>query len=304
MKLEFNAVNKYFDDFHVLRDVSFQVSGREIFGFLGRNGAGKTTAIRILMDVFKADSGNILLDGQLFDVKKVKIGYLPEERGMYAKTKVLNQLIYFSMLRGATRAEAKESINKWAKRFEIEEYLPRDLQTLSKGNQQKVQIAQAFLNDPDILILDEPFSGLDPVNSKLFQDALLEYASEDRLIIFSSHQMGYIESFCDSIAIIDEGTIVLDGSLDAIRRDRGKNHIRVDVNHVDQMVLAQEMKDLGLEVRIDRQTPIVEVSETMTKEDVLHRLMSKNYDISLFSDYKPSLQDIFISEVGERDETV
>lgn len=303
MQLEFQAVNKYFNDFHVLNDVSFKVQGGQIFGFLGRNGAGKTTTIRILMDVFKANSGKILMDGVEFDPKQIQIGYLPEERGMYAKSKVIDQLIYFSMLRGATRDEAKHSAHHWAKRFDIEEYLPRKLETLSKGNQQKVQITQAFLNNPDLLILDEPFSGLDPVNSRLFQDALLEYTSKDRIIIFSSHQMGYIESFCDSIAIIDEGTIVLEGSLNDIRKARGRDHLRVAVNGKPRNELRDELAALDLGLSEDKQSLIVHYNNDVSKRDILDLLIERNYDISVFSDYEPSLQDIFIQEVGTNDET-
>ena len=203
MQLQFRHINKYFDDFHVLKDVTFTVRSGQIFGFLGRNGAGKTTAIRILMDVFKADSGEISLDDNPFSRDDHIIGYLPEERGMYSKSKVKDQLVYFAMLRGASKRKALDSVLYWTRRFEIDEYLERKLETLSKGNQQKVQITQAFLNEPDILILDEPFSGLDPVNAQLFQDALLDYISQDKIIIFSSHQMSYVEAFCDDIAIID-----------------------------------------------------------------------------------------------------
>jgi ABC-2 type transport system ATP-binding protein len=239
MKLEFSNVNKYFGDHHVLKDVSFSVESGQIFGYLGRNGAGKTTSIRILMDVFNANSGSILLDGKPFDASKYSIGYLPEERGMYSKTKVLDQLVYFARLRGMSKKEATESAQAWAKRFGVDIYLDRKLETLSKGNQQKVQITLAFVSNPDILILDEPFSGLDPVNSKLFQDALLDHISANRIIIFSSHQMSYIESFCDDIAIIDKGSIVLKGSLSAIKKERGANRICVSVNNIDLEGLAE-----------------------------------------------------------------
>ena len=305
MKLEFKLINKYFNQHHVLKDVSFTVEGGQIFGYLGRNGAGKTTSIRILMDVFKANSGEVLIDGKPFSTEDYKIGYLPEERGMYSKTKVANQLIYFAMLRGATHQEAKDTVNYWAKRFQIDQYLNRKLETLSKGNQQKVQITQAFLNEPDILILDEPFSGLDPVNSKIFQDALLEHISKDRIIIFSSHQMGYIESFCDSIAIIEKGRIVLEGSLEAIKKERGKNHIRVSVNDMKPNVLKEEIvSQFGLNIKTYKKHLIIEVNEIYTKEEVLKYLIDNNYDIHSFSDYEPSLQDIFIQEVGEHDETI
>ncbi len=304
MKLEFKNVNKYFGDHHVLKDVSFSVESGQIFGYLGRNGAGKTTSIRILMDVFNANSGQILMDGAPFVASKYSIGYLPEERGMYSKSKVLDQLVYFAMLRGMNKKEATDSAKEWAKRFEVDIYLDRKLETLSKGNQQKVQITLAFVSNPDILILDEPFSGLDPVNSKLFQDALVDHISKDRIIIFSSHQMNYIESFCDDIAIIDDGAIVLKGSLSAIKKERGANRVCVSVNNLSLDDLADVLsRDLGLDVVVDKRYVIVDLNNT-SKNDLVRYLLDHKYDISVISDYEPSLQDIFIQEVGDSDETV
>lgn len=304
MKLEFKNVNKYFGDHHVLKDVSFSVESGQIFGYLGRNGAGKTTSIRILMDVFNANSGQILMDGAPFVASKYSIGYLPEERGMYSKSKVLDQLVYFAMLRGMNKKEATDSAKEWAKRFEVDIYLDRKLETLSKGNQQKVQITLAFVSNPDILILDEPFSGLDPVNSKLFQDALVDHISKDRIIIFSSHQMNYIESFCDDIAIIDDGAIVLKGSLSAIKKERGANRVCVSVNNLSLDDLADVLsRDLGLDVVVDKRYVIVDLNTT-SKNDLVRYLLDHKYDISVISDYEPSLQDIFIQEVGDSDETV
>lgn len=298
MKLEFNSINKYFEEFHVLKDVSFSVKSGQIFGYLGRNGAGKTTSIRIMMDVFKASSGEILMDGKLFDPKNYKIGYLPEERGMYSKTKVMDQLIYFAMLRGSSRSDARKSATYWAKKFEIEEYLNRKLDTLSKGNQQKVQITQAFLNEPDILILDEPFSGLDPVNSKVFQDALVEYISEDKIIIFSSHQMSYVETFCDDIAIIDKGRIVLNGSLSTIKKDWGKNKLRIDSAQRDE--LERHLETLNVSLESDKKSLIVACPESLTKQQLLKSCVDNNLEVSYFDDYIPSLQDIFV-EVARED---
>lgn len=195
MKLVVKDLNKSFDQTHVLKDINLTVNSGQIYGYLGRNGAGKTTSMRILMDVFDGDSGSITLDGKEFNPTDHLIGYLPEERGMYAEVKVKDQLLYFAELRGADRKNAEKSMYQWSKEFGIEKYLDQKLETLSKGNQQKVQITQAFISEPDILILDEPFSGLDPVNSQIFQNALLDYIREDRIIIFSSHQMSYVESF-------------------------------------------------------------------------------------------------------------
>lgn len=296
MKLRFENINKYFDDFHVLKDISFEVDGGRIFGYLGRNGAGKTTSIRILMDVFEANEGNITLDGEVFDSNKHKIGYLPEERGMYSKTTVKDQLVYFAMLRGATRQEAITSVNFWTQRFEVDHYLNRKLETLSKGNQQKIQITQAFLNEPDILILDEPFSGLDPVNSQLFQDALIDYKREDRLIIFSSHQMSYVETFCDDIAIIDAGQIVLSGELETIKTEIGGNKIRIREKSGD---LESYLNDNNIPFEKDSISYILELDDAYSQKDLVMGLLQSDIELDLLSSYKPSLHEIFVSKVGD-----
>lgn len=294
MELSIQDLNKSFNDNHVLKDVSFTVKSGQIFGYLGRNGAGKTTSIRILMDVFAADSGSITMDGQKFDPSAYKIGYLPEERGMYSKTTVKEQLIYFAMLRGASKKEASDSVEYWTKRFEIEEYLNRKVETLSKGNQQKVQITQAFLNEPDILILDEPFSGLDPVNSKVFQDALVDYIKNDKIIIFSSHQMTYVETFCDNIAIIDKGKIVLEGSLKAIKKELGAQKVRInsDDNTALEAYLAQTEYDL------DTKGYVLDCG--LDRKKFVQELVSQDFNITLFEDYTPTLQEIFIANVEEQ----
>ncbi len=301
MNIKFEAINKYFDDFHVLKDVSFEVKSGQIFGYLGGNGAGKTTSLRILMDVFEANSGQITVDGKPFNVEDYKIGYLPEERGMYSKTLIRDQLVYFAMLRGATRKDAIESVETWAERFQISEYLDRKLETLSKGNQQKVQITQAFLNEPDILILDEPFSGLDPVNSQIFQDALSEYISDSKIIIFSSHQMTYVEAFCDDIAIIKKGEIVLSGSLEEIKREKGGNKIRLKSDNLSNEALQELLESKEIVVEKDKKSLILSLPETMTQTELLKVLMGEGVVIGLLSSYEPSLHDIFIETVGEQE---
>ncbi|HLV49549.1 MAG TPA: ATP-binding cassette domain-containing protein [Erysipelothrix sp.] len=296
MELKFEHLNKYFGTFHVLKDINFEVKSNRIFGFLGRNGAGKTTSMRILMDVFKSDSGVITLNNKTFNPEDYKIGYLPEERGMYGKSLVKDQLVYFAMLRGANKSEAIESVNYWAKRFNVEHYLDKKLETLSKGNQQKIQITQAFLNEPDILILDEPFSGLDPVNSQLFQDALMEYKNEERLIIFSSHQMSYVETFCDDIAIIDHGEIILKGTLNTIKDEMGGNKLRIISN---DSRLDQFLDSTDFDVERNHNAYIVGLNSDMTQQDFMHLLVQQNIDVELLSKYRPSLHDIFVTQVGE-----
>lgn len=299
MILKFNKINKSFDSFHVLKDIDFEVESGQMFGYLGRNGAGKTTSLRILMNVFEADSGSITIDGKPFDRSKYSIGYLPEERGMYSKSVIKDQLVYFAMLRGATKKDAIATVERWASRFEISHYLDKKLETLSKGNQQKVQITQAFLNEPDILILDEPFSGLDPVNSQVFQDALQEYILDDKIIIFSSHQMSYVESFCDDIAIINYGEIVLKGSLNQIKKQLGLNKIILEV---EESAVSLEVLLESLIVNIENKgnQNILKLKDGITKNDILKRLIEKNVNIQKIDDFEPSLHDIFIEKVGDK----
>lgn len=299
MILKFNKINKSFDSFHVLKDIDFEVESGQMFGYLGRNGAGKTTSLRILMNVFEADSGSITIDGKPFDRSKYSIGYLPEERGMYSKSVIKDQLVYFAMLRGATKKDAIATVERWASRFEISHYLDKKLETLSKGNQQKVQITQAFLNEPDILILDEPFSGLDPVNSQVFQDALQEYILDDKIIIFSSHQMSYVESFCDDIAIINYGEIVLKGSLNQIKKQLGLNKIILEVEE-GAVSLEVLLESLIVNIENKGNQNILKLKDGITKNDILKRLIEKNVNIQKIDDFEPSLHDIFIEKVGDK----
>ena len=192
MELQVHDLHKSFDGREVLHGISFSISSGKALGLLGRNGAGKSTTIRILMDVFKADQGNMSMNGKTFHAKDYNIGYLPEERGLYPKKKVSEQLIYLATLRGLSHGEAKANLKKWLKRLGIEEYENRVLDTLSKGNQQKAQLAQTLMCDPDIVILDEPFSGLDPVNSQTLKEVVQEQIQDGKLVIFSSHQMNYV----------------------------------------------------------------------------------------------------------------
>lgn len=299
MNLVITNLNKSFNENHVLKDINLNVKSGQIFGYLGRNGAGKTTSMRILMDVFDGDSGTITMNGKEFKPTDYKIGYLPEETGMYSKFKVNEQLIYFAQLRGASKEDAIKSMNTWCKEFGIEKYLNQKLGTLSKGNQQKVQITQAFINEPDILILDEPFSGLDPVNAKIFQDALTNYIREDRIIIFSSHQMSYVESFCDDIALINEGRIVLEGALSEIKKTMGEGKLRLRFNDRTNLDFLQKYQ-----YSIEKEDIILSLNPDETKEELIQGLFTQGIKVSMFMDYFPSLQEIFIAKVGDHDETI
>ena len=227
MSLEINALNKSFGEKHVLRDVSFQALKGSALGLLGRNGAGKTTTIRIIMDVFPSDSGSVTYEGKPLRTAGVSFGYLPEERGLYPKKKIGVQLTYLAMLRGMDRRAAVAATKKWLEKVELSEYFDKNLETLSKGNQQKVQLASALMNDPEIAILDEPFSGLDPVNAQLLKDIVRDLVKEGKIVLFSSHQMSYVEQFCENIAILHQGEIVLDGNLQQIKRSYPRDRVYI-----------------------------------------------------------------------------
>lgn len=297
MKLELKEINKYFGEKHILKDVSFTVTSGKAMGFLGRNGAGKTTTIRILMDVFRQDSGSLLLDDKPFQRQNYRIGYLPEERGMYSKSTVLEQLVYFAMLRGVKEKEAKANAQYWLKRFDLDAYANQKLEVLSKGNQQKVQISQSFITDPEILILDEPFSGLDPMNAQVFKEALREFIEQGRLVIFSSHQMAYVEEFCDDVALIDQGKIILAGELQAIKRDWGKDKVRLLTKSEAELELLLEQRQLSFQK--EQGAYLISLSEMYQKSKLLKELVEHGIEIDLFAEYQPRLEEIFVSKVGE-----
>ena len=304
MKLEVKNITKSFGEDNVLKGISFSVESGKALGLLGRNGAGKTTTIRILMDVFHADSGEITLDDKPFEPRKVQIGYLPEERGLYPKRKVLEQMIYLAMLRGVSRKTASANAKRWLERLEVSQYQDRLLETLSKGNQQKVQLASTLVCDPEIVILDEPFSGLDPVNSQILQEVVQELIRDGKIVIFSSHQMSYVEEFCEDIVIINHGEVVLSGHLDTIKRDFGKDQLVLSALDLSPEEFTDQLQSrLSDIVQITGQTKedvIVRLNEGVSRRDLLVKL-SQMEDISMehFETYKPSLNDIFVARAGE-----
>ena len=305
MILEVKNIRKSFGDKEVLHGVSFQVESGKALGLLGRNGAGKTTTIRILMDVFHANSGEILLDGRQFQPIKHQIGYLPEERGLYPKRTVIDQMVYLATLRGMKPGEARVSAKKWLERLEVAEYETKKLETLSKGNQQKVQLAATLVNNPDMVILDEPFSGLDPVNSQILKDVVNELINDKRLVIFSSHQMSYVEEFCDNIAIINQGQVVLDGQLKDIKKEYSRNRLMLAAeNHtLEELARKVEGEWQGL-ARVSgrkKEFLVLELSEGADKRAFLERLAKSDVDVEKFGRYEPSLNDIFVAKVGEEE---
>lgn len=304
MKLEVHDLHKSFQGKEVLHGISFTIESGKALGLLGRNGAGKSTTIRILMDVFKANQGTLLMDGKPFHAKEYNIGYLPEERGLYPKKKVSEQLLYLAELRGMKKAEAKSNLKKWLKRLHIEEYESRVLETLSKGNQQKVQLAQTLMNDPDIIILDEPFSGLDPVNSQILQEVVQEQIQAGKLVIFSSHQMNYVEEFCEDIVILHHGNVVLQGNLKQIKKAFGHNRLVLRPNEScagtfeDTLKQCQNMINLYTKQAEDY---IVELKEGIDKQMLFAYLVNHHIDIDVFKIYEASLTDIFVAKAGDEE---
>ncbi len=294
MILELKNIEKSFGEKKVLTGVSFKAEGGKAFGLLGRNGAGKTTSIRILMDVFPANSGEVLIDGKPIDYSKVGIGYLPEERGLYPKKIIIDQLTYFAELKGMSRKEAVESIDYWLERLGMTEYRNKKLETLSKGNQQKIQLITALAHDPDIVILDEPFSGLDPVNAMLLKDVVKEQIAKGKIVLFSSHQMSYIEEFCDSIAILNNGVVALHGDLHDIKRDYPRDRLVVRTENSDAI-----KADFGSACSITENGDLlVQLSSADEKKAVMTRLV-ENYDVDEVRVFEPSLNDIFVEYAGD-----
>ncbi|WP_302537801.1 ABC transporter ATP-binding protein [Clostridium saudiense] len=303
MKLEVKNIRKSFSGNKVLHGISFSVESGKALGLLGRNGAGKTTTIRILMDVFKCDSGEILIDGKPFIPKNHQIGYLPEERGLYPKKKVTEQIIYLASLRGISKKEAKENTLKWLKRLGIEEYANRKLDTLSKGNQQKVQLAQTLVCNPEIIVLDEPFSGLDPVNAQILKDVVNELIQNNKIVIFSSHQMSYVEEFCEDIAIINKGNIALSGNLKDIKKDFGKNRLILSASNYSleelKKIFEEQLTNLVSIYEVKKDFLVLELCENTTKNNLLKHILTTNIDIEKFAIYEPTLTDIFVLKAGD-----
>jgi ABC-2 type transport system ATP-binding protein len=294
MILELKNIEKSFGDKKVLTGVSFKAEGGKAFGLLGRNGAGKTTSIRILMDVFPANSGQVLMDGQPVDYKKIGIGYLPEERGLYPKKVIIEQLTYFAELKGMSRKAAVKAIDYWLDRLGMTEYRNKRLDTLSKGNQQKIQLITAVAHDPDIVILDEPFSGLDPVNAMLLKDVVKEQIAKGKIVLFSSHQMSYIEEFCDSIAILNKGVVAISGDLRDIKRAYPRDRLVVRSQESDKIAA-----DFGDVCKVmENGDLMIRLGDPAEKKAVMARLV-ESYDIDEVKVYEPSLNDIFVEYAGD-----
>ncbi len=295
MKLEMRNIEKNFGEKKVLKGVSLVAESGKAFGLLGRNGAGKTTSIRILMNVFPANGGEVLFDGAPIDYKKVQFGYLPEERGLYPKKKIIDQLVYLAQLKGMDRKEAVKAADYWLERLGMTEYRDKRLDTLSKGNQQKIQLITALTHNPQIVILDEPFSGLDPVNAMLLKDVVKEEIAKGKIVLFSSHQMNYIEEFCDSIAIINNGEVALTGELTEIKRAYPRNRLVVRSRQGDAI-----MAELGdCCVKGEGDILIVTLESPEKKQEMMKKLVEK-FDVDEVKVLEPTLNDIFVEYAGNQ----
>lgn len=294
MRLELRNIEKSFGAKQVLQGISLTAEGGQAFGLLGRNGAGKTTTIRILMDVFSPNCGDILLDGAPIDYQKVALGYLPEERGLYPKKPIGQQLVYFAQLKGMPRRDAVAAVRHWLERLGMEEYENKRLDTLSKGNQQKIQLITALAHNPDIIVLDEPFSGLDPVNAALLKDVVKEQMQKGKIVLFSSHQMNYIEEFCQDIAILNQGKIAISGNLEQIKRSYPRDRLTICSPQYREM-----LSQLGNRCKLVQPGELLlHLDSPDQKQAVMGNLVAQ-YDIDRIQVYEPSLNDIFVEYAGD-----
>jgi ABC-2 type transport system ATP-binding protein len=303
MSLIIDSVSKRFGDVEALKDVSLQIEPGEVFGFLGANGAGKTTAMRIVLDILRPDSGTIVWNGKLnTDVPRETWGYLPEERGLYAKMNVFEQLVFFARLHGVKAKAAERETREWLERFRIPEYADRRAEQLSKGNQQKIQFIAAILHDPQVLLMDEPFTGLDPVNAALLKEAFAEMKDRGKTLIFSTHQMETVEELCESIAILDRGRVVIGGSVREVRRSTGRQVVRVAVEGDPEMAWLGTLNGVRVTRRGQDYTE-VEVAKGNDPDEILEAALSRGCKVRHFEMTDPSLEQIFIEHVGQIDMT-
>ncbi len=313
MSLEVKNIVKRYGEKTVVDNLSFEMKEPGVYALLGTNGAGKTTTIRIILGMLSYESGDVLWNGETLDAIKVNVGYLAEERGLYPKYTLMDQLLYFAKLKGVPKKEAEERIKYWAERLKVEEYIypetisgkkakkakPKTADQLSKGNQQKIQLLAALISDPDIIVLDEPLSGLDPVNADLFKEIIKEEIEKDKYIIMSSHQMETIEAFCTDITILNRGKAVLQGNLNEIKKSYGRVNmlIKCDVD-IDKYI---EQFDF---VSVDKSADgnCIKVKDEAQAMEFLAKLTENKVPVVKFELREPSLHEIFVEKVGNDNE--
>jgi ABC-2 type transport system ATP-binding protein len=298
MALVIDGLRKRFDEVVALDGVGFTVEPGEVFGFLGPNGAGKTTTMRIVLDILHADEGSVTWNGQeAARAPKRTWGYLPEDRGLYPRMKVLDQLVFFGSLHGLARRDAASRARHWLARFRIAEFASRRAEQLSKGNQQKVQFIAGILHDPDVVLMDEPFSGLDPINAALLKEAFLELRSRGKAIVFSTHQMDQVEELCDSIAIIDRGRMVVSGATAEVRRQAGRRVVRLGVAGDPDLQWLDSLPGVRV-TRSGLDYHELDVRDGGDPEAILRAALARGAHVTRFEIADPSVEDIFIERVG------
>ncbi len=290
--LRIKNLTKNFGELCAVNHISFDVPENSIFGLIGRNGAGKTTTIRMLMNIYLPDEGEIIFRGNKITPEfKDYVGYLPEERGLYKKMSVIDTLLFFAEIKGKSGSDVKRKAYEYLERFELLERASSKIQDLSKGNQQKIQFISTILHDPDFIILDEPFSGLDPINTELLKDIILEMKEKNKVIILSTHLMDYAEKLCDHIAMIDHGNLILHGDLEEIKKKFSEGKITVihegDISFINQLPYVQKVADFGNRTEI-------KVNDSHHTQDLLKTLVERNVIINKFSANETSLHEIFV----------
>ena len=298
--LEVKNLTKTFDKVVAVDNASFEVPEGSIFGLIGRNGAGKTTTIRMMMSIYLPDSGEVVLKGvKVGNEFKDRVGYLPEERGLYKKMKVMETLQYFAEIKGKSGREIHRKAEEYLKRFDIYDRRLSKIEDLSKGNQQKIQFISTILHDPEFVILDEPFAGLDPVNTNLLKDIILDFKQKGKVIIFSTHLMDFAEKMCDHIAMIDHGKIILKGSLSEIKQRYAQKNVSLthegDLSFLQGNPMIEKISDYG-------NTTGIRLKDANHSQDLLKLLVEKNVTVKKFDANDISLQEIFIELAGKENE--
>lgn len=295
--LEVRNLSKSFDSLKAVDDVSFSVPEGSVFGLIGRNGAGKTTTIRMMMNIYLPDSGEVILRGSKIGQEfKDQVGYLPEERGLYKKMRVMETLLFFAELKGKTGRDVELIANEYLDRFNLSDRKNSKLEDLSKGNQQKVQFITTILHDPEFIILDEPFAGLDPINTNLLKEIILELKKKEKVIIFSTHLMDFAERMCDHIAMIDEGKIILHGNLEEIKKSFGQRNVTIshlgDISFVKNYPFVEKFESYG-------NVTSIRVKQPSQIQELLKLLVEKNTVVKKFDAEDISLHQIFVEAAGK-----
>jgi ABC-2 type transport system ATP-binding protein len=296
--LETRNVKKYFSTQKAVDDISISVTTGSIFGLLGPNGAGKTTLLRMITGILYPDSGEIIFDGKKFDPLRdiERIGYMPEERGLYKKMKIGEQALYLAQLKGLSKQRATQLIKQWFEKLEMESWWNKKVEDLSKGMSQKLQFVTTVLHNPQLIILDEPFSGLDPVNSNLIKDEIFRLAKEGATVIFSTHRMEQVEEICDHIVLVNRGQKILDGTVKEVKQRFKENLFRISF---DSMPLNTGNDAFTIVRQNDDYSLVVKINEGYTPNDILSYFLSSNAYIHSFNEMLPSLNDIFIRVVED-----